>query len=702
MRAGNGEPTPERGGPAKHIFHLEPVACFVFGRENRGLGVPACRSVELVVGRRTVLAISAKRWPGIAAIGLGASLLTSVASGEVIRIEVAEIESPTFDGRTFGSVGRYEKITLHVIMAADPEDPHNAEIVDLGLARRDADGRVRYSTTVVIFKPIDLERGNGRIFYDVLNRGRKIGLGLMNDAPRVNDPSTAGHAGNGFMMRQGYSVVWSGWQTDAPPGDGRMLLEAPVVPGVEGVSREEFIFDHPHNPAVATLNYPAASLDPDIARLTVRQHAHDARQTPPGLSFSYLPVTRGGTFFTSAEQILVQRPEGFDAGAIYELIYPARDAVVAGLAFASVRDVVSFLRHAAADDVGNANPLAPGKVSGIERAYALGISQSGRFLRDMLYQGFNEDEAGRVVFDGVIPDVAGARRTFINRRFAQPGRFSREHESHLQPGDQFPFAYGTLTDSLTGRRDGVLARCEAAGNCPKVMHVDSSTEFFQGRSSLLVTDTTGEPIELPDNVRAYLISSTPHSNSFGVEPGPVANCQLPSNPLHRGGPARALLVALDRWVSDGTQPPDSQFPSVADATLVPPSQAAVAYPRIPGIGYDGQVNQVRVVDYEALPPTEGAPYPVLVPAVDEDGHDIAGIRIPTVDAPVATYLGWNLRSAGYAEGALCSVIGSTIALPHTRRERLTSGDPRLSLEERYAGAEDYLAQISGAALRLVR
>lgn len=642
------------------------------------------------------------RWKGIAALGFGSCLLASVASGEVIRIEMVELESPTFDGRSFDGVGRYEKVTLRVTMAVDPDDPHNAEIVDLALARRDADGRVRYTTTVVIFKPIELRRGNGRIFYDVLNRGRKIGLGLMNDAPRVNNPSTAEHAGNGFMMRQGYTVVWSGWQTDAPPGDARMFLEAPTVPGLEGSSREEFIFDHDRNPAVATLNYPAAVLDPEAAQLTVRQYAHDVRKSPPDLAFRYLPVTRGGTFFTSAEQILVDRPEGFDAGAIYELIYPVRGSVVAGLAFASVRDVVAFLRHAAVDQAGNPNPLAPGGAPGIERAYALGISQSGRFLRDMLHQGFNEDETGRVVFDGIVPDVAGARRTFINRRFAQPGRFSREHESHLQPGDQFPFTYGTLTDSVTGKRDGVLGRCEMAGNCPKVMHVDSSTEFFQGRSSLLVTDTAGAPLELPENVRAYLISSTPHSNSFGVHPGPVAHCQLPSNPLHRGGPARALLVALDRWVSDGTLPPASRFPSRSDGTLVSPGEAAIGYPQLPGVGYDGQVNYVHVVDYDTLPPIEGAPYPVYVPAVDGDGHDVAGIRMPAIEVPTATYLGWNIRSPGYAEGALCGVTGSTIPLRHTKAERLASGDPRLSLEERYSDADDYVDQVTGAASKLVQ
>ena len=636
----------------------------------------------------------------IVAIHLCLLLVTSSAFGEVVGVEVIEVESPTFDGRTFGDVGPYEKVTLRVTMAVDPEDPHNAEIVDLGLAPRDAAGRVRFSTTVVVVKPIDMERGNGRVFYEVVNRGNRYGLDLFNDAPWTNDPSAARHAGNGFLMREGYTLIWSGWQHDAPPGEARLFLESPTVPGVEDVSREEFIFNHDRNPTVASLTYPAASLDPAAARLTVRQFAHDVRQTPPGLSFRYRPMTRGGTYYTSADEILVERPEGFDAGAIYELIYTARDSVVAGLAFASVRDVVSFLRYDAGDRDGHTNPLAPGGVPAIERAYALGISQSGRFLRDMLHQGFNEDERRRVVFDGIVPDVAGARRTFINERFAQPGRFSRQHESHLQPGDQFPFTYGVLTDTHTGKRDGVLARCEAAGNCPKVMHVDSSTEFFQARSSLIVTDTDGSPIELPDNVRAYLISSTPHSVFFESEPEPVRTCEHLSNPLHRGGPARALLVALDQWVSKGTPPPASRYPSLTDGTLVQPSEAALAYSRISS-DYDGQVNQVHLVDYETQPPTEGAPYPIFVPAVDDDGNDVAGIRMPGVGVPTATYLGWNLRSEGYAEGTLCSVTGSTVPFAHTKAARLASGDPRPSIEERYPTAQAYIDAVTEAARRLV-
>ena len=637
------------------------------------------------------------RW----AAGIVLCLCTATAEAQVVRFEILEVESPTFEGRTFADVGPYEKITARATLAVDPESELNRGIVDLALAPRNADGRVEYVAPVVILKPIDLERGNGGIFYEVVNRGRKIGLGLMNDAPRVNDPGTAEDAGNGFLMREGYTIVWSGWQPDVVPGEGRMGLSVPVLHGVTGTSRDEFIFDHAYNPFVATLSYPAVSLDPSRASLTVRQRETDARVTPPDLSFEHFNVRRGGSWGTSAEQIVVYRPAGFDAGAIYELVYEARDPSVMGLAFASTRDVVSFLRRETEDAIGHPNPLAPNGVPAIRYAYALGISQSGRFLRDLLYQGFNEDERGRIVFDGIIPHVAGSRKMFTNFRFAQLGRYSQQHEEHLTPGDQFPFTYGVLKDPVTGRSDGILARCIERGNCPKVMHTDTSTEFWQARSSLVVTDTRGEHIELPSNVRAYLMSSTPHSNSIDVAPASVATCQNLSNPLHAGAPMRALFHALDGWVRRGVEPPESRFPMVGNGTLVAPDQAATGFPKIPNVAYNGGVNGLRVVDYSVQPPEEGASYPVLVPKVDADGHDVAGIRMPIVEAPVATYLGWNLRRAGFAEGALCSVTGSTIPLAATRAERGASRDPRLSIEERYATHADYVERVGEAVKRLV-
>jgi len=290
---------------------------------------------------------------------------------------------------------------------------------------------------------------------------------------------------------------------------------------------------------------------------------------------------------------------------------------------------------------------------------------------------------------------------FTNYRWAQPGRYSRQHETHLTAGDQFPFTYGVLTDPLTGKRDGILARCLEAKNCPKVMHTDTSTEFWQARSSLVVTDTTGADIELPPNVRAYLIASAPHGNSIDAVPGPTAYCQQLSNPLHVGESMRALLHALDRWVSEGVEPPHSRFPSRSEGTLVTPDPAGMSFPSIPKLTYNGRVNGLRVTDYSAQPPREGKAYPVFVPRVDVDGNDLAGIRMPAVEVPRATYLGWNHRRDGFAEGELCSLTGSSIPFAETRAERKASGDPRLSIEERYPAHEAYVDKVKEAVNRLL-
>jgi hypothetical protein len=628
-------------------------------------------------------------------------LLPTHTEAEVVRFEILEVESPTFEGREFGSVGRYEKIVARAFLEVDPTDQHNASIVDLKLAPRNAAERVEFVADVVILKPIDLANGNSRIFYEVVNRGRKRSLGLINDARLTNDPTTAADAGNGYLMREGYTVVWSGWQWDVPPGEGRIRLEVPVLRGITGTNRDEFIFGHDYNPFVANLSYPAADLDPAKATLTVRQNERDPRVTPSDLSFEYFIVARAGVTTTSPDQIVIHRPSDFDRGAIYEFTYPARDPVVMGLAFASTRDVVSFLRRENSDPAGNPNPLAPNGRPAIRYAYAFGRSQSGRFLRDLLYQGFNEDEKGQMVFEGIIPHVAGSRKMFTNYRWAQPSRYSRQHEDHLQPGDQFPFTYGVLTDPLTGNRDGILARCLEAQNCPKVMHTDTSTEFWQARSSLVVTDSTGADIELPANVRAYLIAGAPHVNSIDAVPGPTAYCQQSRNPLHVGASMRALLHALDRWVSEGVKPPDSRFPSRAEGTLGTPDLVGMNFPSIPNLTYIGRVNGLRVTDYSVRPPKEGKAYPVFVPKVDADGHDVPGIRMPSVEVPRATYLGWNHRREGFAEGALCSNTGSYIPLAQTRAEREALGDTRLSIEERYPTPEVFVDEVTEATNRLM-
>ena len=629
------------------------------------------------------------------------TILFSVNSfAEVIRFDVISLESPAFEGRVFGDVGQYQKITAKVTIAVDPKHDLNQGIVDIDIASLNDNGLVEAVADLVIIRPLDLTKGNERIYYEVLNRGDKISLIMMNDAEwkgyyKDLDP------GNGHLMKEGYSVVWSGWQGDMPSGDNRMGLEVPVLKGITGIISDEIIFNHNFNPFIATLSYPAASLDVNKANITVRARQTDKRSSPDDLKFDFFSDPRSGIEPYTNKQIIIYRPDGFDASAIYEFVYEARDPILMGLAFASVRDIISFLRYERKDNFGNFNPLLLNNKPAIKFAYGLGISQSGRFVRDFLYQGFNEDESNRIVFDGLMPDVAGSRKTWINYRFAQPGRYSQEHEAHFQPGDQFPFTYGVTTDHLTGKVDGILNRCIESNTCPKVFHTDTATEFWQARSSLIVTDTKGNDITLPDNVRAYFMSSTPHSEGFGEDLYHLDYCQYLKNPLQNGGPMRALLHALDLWVSQGISPPDSEFPSHSDGSLLPFDQKAVSFPSIPGVSFPEVINELEVTDYLIRPPAEGESYPIFIPKVDSDGNDIPGIRLPDVSVPTATYMGWNLGSGGYAKGSLCGTIGSVIPFAKTQSERMNSGDPRLSIQERYISHDDYLMQIKDASNNLL-
>ena len=623
------------------------------------------------------------------------------ALAELVGFEIVEIESPYFSGRSFGAVGQYEMVTAKATFAVDPDHNLNSVITDIDIAPRNQNGRVEAIADVAILRPIDLSKGNGRLFYEVLNRGDKISLILMNDAPWEGYYQDL-EAGNGYLMKEGYTVAWSGWQGDMPSGENRMGLQVPILNEVIGTVRDEFIFDHNYDPFVATLSYPAASLDINKAKLTVRARQTHARVTPPDLSFEYFVAERAGIAPYTNKQIVIHRPDGFDANAIYEFTYHAREPKVMGLAFATVRDLVSFLRHSPEDRAGNPNPLFRNEKPTIKYAYGLGISQSGRFVRDYLYQGFNQDELGRMVFDGLMPDVAGSRKTWTNFRFAQPGRYSREHEAHLQPGDQFPFTYGVMEDSLTGKRDGILRKCIESDTCPKVFHTDTATEFWQARASLVVTDTNGRDIVLPENVRAYYMAGTPHSEIFGTKPYSVGNCQNLSNVLQNGGPMRALLHALDLWVREGAEPPDSEYPSLSNATLVEPEQKSVGFPLIPNVIFPEVINRLRVTDYTKFPPQEGAFYPIFVPKVDRDGNEIAGIRLPDLSVPLATYAGWNIRTNQSSKGALCSVIGSTIPFEVNKIDRERLDDPRSSIEERYTNHNAYVERVSSATRNLVK
>ncbi len=615
--------------------------------------------------------------------------LVSPAAAKVVKFEIVRVDSPAFEGRSFGAVGTYDRIVARATIAVKPDDINNSIIADLDRAPRNAQGLVEAVTDVEILRPTVAANGNRRLFYDVLNRGGKPGLALFNDLPViVNDPVKAADAGNGFLMNRGYTLVWSGWQGDIALGGGRMTFSPPVVPGITGLAREDFIFDHDDGLTSATLSYPAADLDPAHTKISVRQREADPRATPAGLQVD----------FDGPTKISIQRPDGYDAGAIYEFVYTAKDPKVMGLGFAATRDVVSFLRNETGDAAGNGNPVA----GRIDRAIGFGMSQSSRFLQDYLYLGFNTDEAGRVVFEGLIPHISGGKKTFTNYRFSQPGRSPYQHADMLYPGADFPFTYPVITDALTGKRDGFLARCLAAGNCPKIIKSDSELEFYQQRASLVVTDTEGHVLEMPDNIRLFLLSNLQHNAMANSKSEMVKICAFPTNPLNAGPPVRALLVALDAWISNGTLPPPSRYPSLKDGTLVLPTAEAVGFPSIPGFAFTSRMARPTLIKSDEMPPSKGAPYPVFVPKTDADGRDIAGLHLPTLEAPAATHTGWNLRKTGFGEGELCDNNGAMIPFAATREERLKSSDPRLSIAERNPNVGDRAAAIAKAAQQLVQ
>ena len=566
----------------------------------------------------------------------------------------------------FGTAGTVEKITARATLALDPADPHNAVIVDLDRAPR-SNGRVEATTDVVILRPA---HPNGTLVFEVANRGRKLLVGAAGDSDGTAGSrlERASDVGNGFLLEQGYTLVWAGWQGDTVPG---MRIDTPVVPGVTGPSRDEFTFTDATQRRT-TLSYPIA--DRASAQLTVRAHADDPRQPLPA------PI------FIDDSTIEIVRPATMPADALYELDYTARDPRVFGMGLAAIRDVVSFLRHGTAQ-----NPIA-GQTT---HAIALGISQSGRVLRDALYFGMNQDEAGRQVFEGMFPLIPGARRSFTNARFAQPGRNPGPVFDRLYPVLAFPFTYPTLTDHLTGRTDGILARCTATATCPKIIQLDSEFEFWGSQASLITTDTRGAPIDMPANVRLFMLAGAPHSNPASAVVTRNPGCALPLNPVSNGPALRALLTALDAWITTGTEPPASRYPSRADRTLVPAAEVYAA--PIPALGYHAQYVRAALIEPTAPLPTIRGTYPLFQPRAGRDGNAVSGLRLPLIAAARATYTGWNSIAGTEGEQDLCTQMGATLPLPATH----SATDPRPALDELYPAPDSYVTAVRAAAAALV-
>jgi hypothetical protein len=635
-----------------------------------------------------------------------AVLLAAVpaAQARITLITITRVESPTFEGRSFGDVGQYEKLVGRVTGEVDPADSRNAVITDTSRAPRNAAGKVSYATDILILRPVDRSKGNHKLWYELTNRGAILAFPQINDAPATNDPAKAADAGNGFLMRRGYSVLFSGWDTSAKSGGNRFTMQAPVAVNPDGApivgpALEEFSIDD-DTTTRGNLTYPAATLDKSKATLTMRARYDDKAATVPAGEWDY---DVGGTVIK-----LVGEQTTFQQGMLHEFAYQAKNPVFSGLGFAAIRDLASFVRGAQQDDAGNDNPL-----SGQARAiYSACVSQPCRTAHDFVQLGFNQDEAGRPAIDGIVNWIGGADGVYMNYHFAQPFRTQRQHINRWFPEFQAPFTYQVRYDPVTRTTGGKLARCLGTATCPKIFEVNSANEYWAKDMALAHVDASGADLaDQPANVRAFFMASLPHQGGVGATGRGI--CQQERNPLVANAVLRALLVAMDAWVSAGTEPPASRLPRTADGTLVPPlPQAGQGFPQISGVKYNGRMHTGDLFDYgpqaaggilTVWPPRlVGTPYPALVPKTDADGNDIAGIRLPDVAVPLATYAGWNLRAmpAGGDDG--CDSFGQRIDFARTRVERVANGDPRPSLEERYPSHADYVDRVTAAAVSLAR
>ena len=646
--------------------------------------------------------------------GATIALAASSAEAAVAHIEIVE-RGPFAEGAAFGTVGSYERISGELRFALDPEHPANAAIVDVELAPRDHRGLVTFAADFILLRPTDLSRGNHRLLYEVNNRGNLGALALFNEAGWNNDPASRADAGNGFLFERGYSLLWTGWNWDVLPGEDRLQIELPMATDqgapITGPVAAEFVVAQWTRSASFmwgnSRGYPPVSLDAPGARLTVRDEPDGARTEIPRDRWRFARL-EGDRLVPDPSHVF--HVAGFEPGLIYEVVYEARDPRVVGLGLAAIRDAVSFFRFETADAAGAANPLAEGGAPDPEAALIFGISQSARVIQHMLWQALHVDEAGRMTFDGALIHVAGGGKGSFNHRFAQTTR----HPSHLEdqqfPADFFPFTTTPAHDPVSGETGDVLERARAAGALPRLFYTTTSTEYWTRAASLLHTDVTGSAdVPLDPRARLYFLAGAQHGNWRFSERGPYQNC---GNPLDHRPPMRALLLALDAWATAGRAPPDSVYPRLEGGTLGSVDDYRRAFPEVPWVALPAGNLQPPRLDLgprfathgiaDMQPAAFGPPYVTRVPLPDADGNDLGGIRLPAVALPLGTYTGWNLRRPEVgAPGKLARWSGSFIPFAADEAARRASGDPRPSLEARYASRADYERGIEAAAAALV-
>jgi hypothetical protein len=585
-------------------------------------------------------------------------------------------------------------------------------IVDIELAPRNTRGNVEYAFDFYILKPIDLRKGAHKVMYEPPNRGGKTwaAFGRVtggNNPGSITDPAVLADA---FLMPRGYTMVWSGWDKAAGTNTANFnaTITLPIARNPDGSTitgpSYEYIVT---SGASFNLAYPAADpTDKSTAKLTHRVHLDDVPQVVPPDGWTY----------NAAGTAISLTSGNFVANDIYEFSYTAKDPTVNGLGFAAIRDFNAWLRYERRDDFGNANPLA----GDIKRIYTEVVSQPGRLLNDFRHLGFNQAENGRKVFDGLMQWIAAGNGLNLNYRFSQPGRTERNRQDHLYVEGVFPFANVKSYDPITRRVDSRYARCKASRTCPLAVEIYSSNEYWVKTASLLHTDPTGS-FDLPDSpyARNYLMSSMQHGTG---NPASRGNCQQFLNPLNSAPVQRALFIAVDEWATRGTPPPRSRVPRLSDGTLAPPlPQSGMGFPSIPGVTYTGLMTTRYLLDYGpdfyrtgiatinppvVTPPYQDNPangpiYPSFVPKTDRDGNDIAGVRLPDLTVPLATYTGWALRAGAHANDG-CEAAGQYIPFPRTEADRAAAGDPRESIEKRYKSFRHYHRKVVHAIDQMVK
>jgi hypothetical protein len=653
---------------------------------------------------------------GILALTLGL-FATSPLCADVVRITISS-RAPVFNGQSFGTVGPYEDVTGIAFGEIDPRDPRNAVITDIELAPRNAQGLVEYRTTFTIRKPIDMTKAAGVLLYNIVNRGNH------------NGPTTwhvGGDPGDGLLYRLGHAVLWSGWQGDIPIATltpGQEGIDVPIARHPDGSSvtgrvwaRFVSVAGGTHTqPLPGALGRRPATLDSASATLISA-----ASETPAGVKSGVLTVSSADWAFADCRTVpypgtpdptRLCLKNGFDPDRLYELVYTAKDPFVLGVGMAAVRDVVSFFRFAAADSAGTANPLA----GAVPHVIAMGNSQSGRFAKAFVNLGFNQDEHGRRVWDGLNARIAGMLGSF-NTRFAKPGDIAELYD----PGSEGPLWWGDYVDGVRGRAAwGLLHRCTATKTCPKITETYGGPEIWYSRASIGIAGTTGtDDLPLPANVRRYYHPGTTHGGGPGGFTLGLASTTagvMANNPNPERETDRALYVALVDWVVKVTPPPPSAYPRVSDGTLVPATSLAMGWPAIPNTPTpDGVVNPGLDYDYGAafryndnsgvianVPPPIRRAIPTLVPRVDRDGNEVAGVPSLLMRVPLGTYTGWNPIASGPLKGRERSLAGGYVPFAKTKTARLAVGDPRLSIEERYPSLGHYAAAAEAQANALVK